>query len=261
MEPVDPGLTGWAAWSRSQAQAARLRYQQTRERRARSQQEQDARRERRAQRKLEEEELARLLSDYLNNLRPNDPSDWELRFTRPWTPLAVPDGELRAEVLDPAPSRIGANSILRFELRAGSRRLGTWQVPVQARQWKKVLVAESALQRGQLLREAPLTLERPDVLALRDTLTDLPQGANAYEIVERVAEGTAITPRMFRLKPVVFRGQTINAIVHDQAMTITLKVEVLEEGVPGQFVRVRNPQSRRELRGRIQDEHTIYISL
>jgi flagella basal body P-ring formation protein FlgA len=35
----------------------------------------------------------------------------------------------------------------------------------------------------------------------------------------------------------------------------------LEEGVPGQLVRVRNLQSRRELRGKVQDEQTIIISL
>jgi flagella basal body P-ring formation protein FlgA len=44
-------------------------------------------------------------------------------------------------------------------------------------------------------------------------------------------------------------------------MMITLKVEVLEEGVTGQMVRVRNLQSRRELRGKVEDEQTIAIPL
>jgi flagella basal body P-ring formation protein FlgA len=44
-------------------------------------------------------------------------------------------------------------------------------------------------------------------------------------------------------------------------MVISLKVEVLEEGVPGQMIRVRNYQSHRELRGKVEDEHTISIPL
>ena len=64
-----------------------------------------------------------------------------------------------------------------------------------------------------------------------------------------------------RLRPVVARGQTADAVVRDGAMLISLKVEVLEEGAPGQMVRVRNPQSRRELRGKVQDEKTIAITL
>ena len=43
-------------------------------------------------------------------------------------------------------------------------------------------------------------------------------------------------------------------------MTISLKVEVLEEGAVGQSVRVRNPVSKREFRGKVQNEQTILVS-
>ena len=75
------------------------------------------------------------------------------------------------------------------------------------------------------------------------------------------AHGRAADRSRSRLRPVVTRGQTADAVVRDGAMVISLKVEVLEEGVPGQMVRVRNPQSRRELRGKVQDERTIAITL
>jgi flagella basal body P-ring formation protein FlgA len=52
-----------------------------------------------------------------------------------------------------------------------------------------------------------------------------------------------------------------DAVIRDGAMIISLKVEVLEEAVPGQIVRVRNPQSHRELRGKVLDEQTIAIPL
>jgi flagella basal body P-ring formation protein FlgA len=40
-----------------------------------------------------------------------------------------------------------------------------------------------------------------------------------------------------------------------------MKVDVLEDGATGQVIRIRNPQTRRELRGKVQDEQTILISL
>jgi flagella basal body P-ring formation protein FlgA len=40
-----------------------------------------------------------------------------------------------------------------------------------------------------------------------------------------------------------------------------MKVEVLEDGVPGQVIRIRNPQTRRELRGKVQNEQTVVVSL
>ena len=49
--------------------------------------------------------------------------------------------------------------------------------------------------------------------------------------------------------------------MQDGALSITLKVEVLEDGVSGQIVRVRNVQSRRDIRGKVLNEKTILVSL
>jgi flagella basal body P-ring formation protein FlgA len=212
-------------------------------------------------RRVEEDELRNLLTDFLNAGRGTNDAEWELRFTRPWIPVTVPDEPLKVEILEPAVNRITATSILRFEMRAGRQLVGSWQVPVYARLWRGVVIAETALKRGQLLSDAALTHVRRDVLSLRDPLYELPVGTAAYELAESVPMGAPLTAHAFRLRPVVFRGQTVNAIMYDNAMTISLKVEVLEEGVPGQLVRVRNLQSRRELKGKVQDEQTIAISL
>ena len=212
-------------------------------------------------RRLEEEELRQLLTDFLNDGYGKNGAEWEVRVTRLWTPLPVPEGPLTVEILEPSINRITSNSILRCEIRAGRQLVGTRQVPVYIRLWRKVLIAETTLQRGQLLSDVALALERRDVLTLRDPLYELPSAAAAYELAESVTAGAPLTARAFRLKPVVFRGKTVTAIMTDNALTISLKVEVLAEGVPGQLVRVRNLHSRRELRGKVQDEQTILISL
>jgi flagella basal body P-ring formation protein FlgA len=212
-------------------------------------------------RHLEEDEVGSLLTAALNLHRSEEGAEWELRLTRPWTPVNVPDGALTAEIVEPALNRITSNCILRFELRAGQKTIGSWQVPVQARLWRQIPVAHVALRRGQLLREADFFRERRDLLALRDPLAELPSQAAAYELAEPVSAGAPLTARAIRLKPVISRGQLADAIIRDGTMTISLKVEVLEEAVPGQVVRVRNPQSRRELRGKVLDEQTIAIPL
>ena len=212
-------------------------------------------------RRLEENELRGLLTTALNQRRVDDATEWELQLTRPWTPVNVPDEPLIVEILEPAFNRITTSCILRFELRAGQKTIGSWQAPVQARLWREVLVARAQLQRGQPLREADFARERRDLLTLRALSAELPTQSFAYELAETVPAGAPLTARAIRLKPVLARGQTADAIIRDGAMIISLKVEVLEEGVPGQVVRVRNPQSRRELRGKVMDEQTIAITL
>jgi flagella basal body P-ring formation protein FlgA len=45
------------------------------------------------------------------------------------------------------------------------------------------------------------------------------------------------------------------------SLTISLKVEVLEEGATGQAIRVRNPATKKELRGKVQNEQSIIITI
>ena len=42
---------------------------------------------------------------------------------------------------------------------------------------------------------------------------------------------------------------------------ITTKVEAMEDGYPGQSIRVRNPLSKREFRGVVQGEDSVLIPL
>lgn len=212
-------------------------------------------------RHLESDELCDLLAAGLRQRGGGIAGEWEVRLTRPWVSLAVPDEPLKAEIMEPSAERMGPTSLLRFELRAGGRLLGSWQAPAQAKLWSEVLVARSNLPRGLALNEASLAPERREVLGLRGALTELPSNADAYELSESITAGSPLLARAVKARPVVFRGQMADAVVKDGAMVISLKVEVMEEGTPGQIVRVRNPQSHRELRGKVQDEHTIAIPM
>jgi flagella basal body P-ring formation protein FlgA len=212
-------------------------------------------------RRLEEDELREMLKAALGQETITEGGEWELKLGRPWPGVTVPDEPLKLEITQPAAGRMTPTSILAFELRAGHHLVGTWQMPVQARLYREVLVAHANLQRGTPLADAALGRERRDVLAMRGAMSELPTNAAACELGEGVPAGSPLLAHAVRPRPVVLRGQTINAVVSSGALLISLRVEALEEGIPGQLIRVRNPESHRELRGKIQDEHTIAIPL
>lgn len=212
-------------------------------------------------RRLEEAELRSMLTEAVKRQIGLEAGELELRFSRPWTAITVPEGPLTLAILEPSLTHLNPTYVLRFELRTAEETVGAWQASLQLRLWRDVLVARSTLQRNQPLNDAELSHERRDILTLHDPLCELPADAAACQLTENVPMGAPLTAHTVKLKSVVFRGQTADAIVHDGAMTISLKVEVLEEGVPGQMVRVRNLQSRHELHGKVQDEQTIDIPL
>jgi len=210
---------------------------------------------------LAEAEIKELLTATLQQDIVKERGELELRFTRPVPAATVIDEPLSVKILDLPNAGVTANFVARFELRAGEEVAGTWQLPVHARVWREVYVANSPLRRGQLVRDADIGRERRDLLTTQDVLTALDLENNALELAVNVAAGLPITSRALRLRPIVHRGKVADAIVTDGGLKLSVKVEILEDGLPGQTIRVRNLKSKREFRGKVENEETIHVTL
>jgi len=200
--------------------------------------------------------IATLQRDYVA-----DRGELELRLIRPWHSIAVPDDPLELKILDLPSNGIGPNFMTRFELRAGVEAIGPLQAGLQAKIYREVWVTRSALRAGQLLTDLDLVRERRDVLAFREPALNAAASLEGLEMADTVAAGSCLMARSVRLRPIIHRGQILEAQVREGGMVISLKVEALENGALGQNVRVRNIYSRKELRGKVQDEDTILVSL
>ena len=212
-------------------------------------------------RNLEETELVTLLADVLQRDFVKLRGELELRLTRPWTARAVPEAPLEIKILELPNAGVTASCIARFELRSGGQKLGEWQTPLQARIWREVWVAQAALKRGENLAEADVIRERRDVINVREPLAEFSERDAAFELAEPLSNGAMLLARSLKLKPVIRRGQVMDALIEDGALRVTLKVEALEDGASGQIIRARNPISRRDLRGKVLSDQTIALTL
>ena len=214
-----------------------------------------------SKRMLPEKEVIELLTTALQDGYVKEKGDLELRLTRAWTPLQVPGGPIKAKILELPNAGITPSFIVRFELQTPQATLGTWQVPVQARIFREIWVARSALKRGEPLNEAELARERRDVLTCREQLADFADSNASLEMAEPLQTGLPLLARSIKVRPVIHRGQTTAAMLQDGGLMITMKVEVLEDGAPGEVVRARNPVSRRDIRGRVVSDHLLLVCL
>lgn len=212
-------------------------------------------------RSLAETELREWLTATLQREFVKERGELELRLGRPWTPVSVPDETLTLRVLDVPATGVSANFIVRFEMVCGAERFGPWSLLVQGRLMKEVLVARAALPRGQLLAEAEVAPERREVTALREPLDVAALADASLEINESISAGQPLLARSVRRRPVVLRGQLIEALMQDGTLSIRLKVEALSDGLPGQMIRVRNPKTKREFYAKIKNDQTVLLSL
>ncbi len=211
---------------------------------------------------LDEAAVTKLLASALQEQFTGGAGELDLRFTRPWVSQNAPAGPLTLKVLEMPTSGVTSAFIVRFEIfTAGGASLGNWQMPVQAHLWREVHVARSMLKPGESVADADIALERRDVLALRAPLAEFAEGDASLEIAESIPTGSPLFARSVRLRPVVRRGEMTNARLEDGALSVTMKVQALEDGTPGQIIRLRNLQSARDFSGKVLNEKTVLVSL
>ena len=221
----------------------------------------DAVRVTRRTRTLGESDVLGLLPAELQHDYIKDKGQLELHLAQPWNPLLLPDEPLTLDVLEMPAVGVTPGFIVRFTLRTTHETLGTWSANLQAHVWREVLVASSQLQRGDAVTLDQFARERRDLLVIREAVAELDANDNAYELAEPVPTGAALLTRMLKARAVIHRGQAVEALFQDGSLSVKTKVDVLEDGAPGQIVHARNTITHHDLTGKVLDEKTILISL
>jgi flagella basal body P-ring formation protein FlgA len=214
-----------------------------------------------AKKLLTEADALALLTGKLQETYVKDRGQLELSFTQPWVAPTLPDEPLTVKILEIPTAGVTPSFIIRFQLCTTNQTVGTWQASMQAHIWHDVWVAHSDLQRGELVSEADVTRERRDVLSVSESLADFSPTDTSLEFANQMRAGGILLARNLKPRTVMHRGQMANAVLEDGVLSITMKVEVLEDGAVGQVVRATNPVSKRYLSGKIIDEKTILVSL
>ncbi len=183
----------------------------------------------------------------------------ELNFVRPWKTLLVPDGPLEIKMLTKLNYATSQTS-LRFQLLDGGVPFGVFSAPVKISLWKDAWVANEAITRGTLLTESELEKQRVDAIRVRQDLWDGNHSDGRFWFRENISPGRLVYARAVEMKPVVRRGDLAKAVIATGPLLVSTNVKVMEDGAPGEVVRIQNVKTRKELVGEVLDEKTIKIS-
>jgi flagella basal body P-ring formation protein FlgA len=208
-----------------------------------------------------ESDVLGLLTATLQKDFVKDKGQLELRLAQPWSALVLPDEPLTLDVQEMPMNGVASSFIVRFALRTAHETLGTWAANVRASVWREVCVASRQLKRGESVTTDSFARERRDILNVRESLPDLSASDDALEITESVTTGAVLVGHMVKARTVLHRGQRADALVQDGALSIKTKVDILDDGAPGEIVRARNTVTHRDLSGKVLDARTILISL
>ena len=215
----------------------------------------------RRSRTLNEADAMALLTSALQDNYVKDQGKLELDFTEPWSAPVVPDEPLTVKILEAPADGVAPLFIVRFQLCTATETVGTWEASLRAHVWRDVWVAHSDLLRGESVADADLIQDRRDVLETHAPLADFSQGDPTLELADSIPANRILLERDIKPRAVIHRGDVADAVLQEGALNITIKVEALEDGAPGQIIRARNSTSQHDLTGKVLDEHTIEVSL
>ena len=122
-----------------------------------------------------------------------------------------------------------------------------------------VWIAQQVIQRGATLGEAKLVKKKTDVINLRDNIW-IGKPDDSLQLVTTLSAGTVLQERHLRRTPAIFRNQTVDAVLSHKALVIRLRVLALEDGAPGDIIRLRNTSSSKELRGTVINSRQVKVT-
>ena len=99
-----------------------------------------------------------------------------------------------------------------------------------------------------------------NMIQVRQGLWDGNPSDGRYWFRENISPGRLVYERSVVMKPVLKRGGLAKAVVSVGSLKVSTKVKALEDGAPGEVVRVQNVRTRKELIGEVIDENTIKIT-
>ncbi len=123
---------------------------------------------------------------------------------------------------------------------------------------KDVWITQKIVQRSKTLGETKLLKKKTDVINLRGETWD-GEPDSTQQLITTVSAGTVILERHLRRTPAVYRNQTVEAIFQHKALEIRIRVLALEDGAPGDLIRLRNTRSSKEIRGTVINSREVKI--
>ncbi len=124
---------------------------------------------------------------------------------------------------------------------------------------KSVLVANRAINRGEVIGEKDFRSERRDISVLRGPVITRSSELVGMRVRRAIQTGRVWQPRHLETVPVVRRGEQVRLRLVSGGLQIDGAGKAGEDGRAGDWIRVLNDASRRYVTGQVDAEGTVYV--
>jgi flagella basal body P-ring formation protein FlgA len=127
--------------------------------------------------------------------------------------------------------------------------------------WKDIVVTSQRLSRGAVISAGDILLSKKDVglIPLRYFVDQ--KDIIGKEIVSSISGGIVIQDWMVRVPPAVKKNEDVTIIAELPTLMVTAKGTALEDGYEGDNIKVRNNDTKKELRAVVLKDGKVQVNL
>ncbi len=125
--------------------------------------------------------------------------------------------------------------------------------------YKKVLCAKRGLAKGQVIRAEDLCLVRMPISKLRGRFFDSPSQVAGLAAHRSIRPGQVLFASAVSKPVLVKRGSRVLIVAATDSLRITVPGIAQEKGAQGDFVRVKNIDSKRVIIAQVKDRDTVIV--
>jgi flagella basal body P-ring formation protein FlgA len=185
----------------------------------------------------------------------------ELRVSlqRRWMPLQLPASDFFAECVQLPPTGLasGMNVIVRGV--SGGKIIGEWPLQIKVELYQKVWVAAQRLEAGHLLEQGLVTAQPMDILRETVPPISVEREITGFELAQSVSKGRPVTRRDLVERPLVKRGQFVDAFAGEGGFSVRMRALAMEGGAAGTVIRVKNLDTKKEFYAQIINENQVQV--
>jgi flagella basal body P-ring formation protein FlgA len=208
---------------------------------------------------VEKEEIVQVLEENLRNLLPDPRKTLAIQEVQGFETFILPPGPYTSEVILPESAHRGGPMTVTLSLFQEGRLVQKLRVRVRVEIQGFVVAARTGLRRHQEIGENDVDLIKKNLSLLPpDVVTDL-KNALGKRLTLSVNSQEVLRSSMVEIPPLVKKGDRVILVIDHSYFKITTFGEVKEDGRRGEWIKLVNISSKKEVHGRVVDAHTVQV--
>lgn len=124
----------------------------------------------------------------------------------------------------------------------------------------EVVMPSHDISKGTILKKEDFVRAKVRSNRLRDDMVTLEENLIGKQAIRQIKANKPISAKDIHDEILIKKGQKVTVIYQHHSLQIVAKMEALEDGAKGQFIKILNTKSNRELAAKVLDKNTVEVS-